>query len=93
MSREKQIEECYDLEEIIYMSGYGLHRGDCYAIANQIQEQGYRKQSEGEWVFVNGDVGYDEYGCSVCGENVAFFDEEDAYKYCPNCGAKMKGVN
>jgi rubrerythrin len=91
MNEEKQIEEKHELSVSIYMSGYGLLRKDSDDIAEQLYHEGYRKQSKGEWVFVNGDVGYDEYGCSVCGENVVFFDEENTYKYCPNCGAKMKG--
>ena len=104
MSREKRIEECYDLEEIIYMSGYGLHRGDCYAIANQIQEQGYRKQSKGEWVVeaYKGDEivtipyiehQHDEPFCSRCGKYALLNGGEEyvASNFCPNCGAKMKG--
>ena len=46
MNRDKQIEEKRDLIDILYMSGYGLYRGDCNDIAKQIQEQGYRKASE-----------------------------------------------
>ena len=67
------------------------HGGTRTAEAVALYEAGYRKQSEGEWEYVNGDIGYDEYGCSICGENVAFYDEEDKYNFCPNCGAKMKG--
>lgn len=87
MSKEKRIEECYDLEEIIYMSGYGLHRGDCYAIANQIQEQGYRKQSEGEWIKDEESKFEHRYHCSVCN----FYLIGAPTKYCEDCGAKMKG--
>lgn len=46
----------------------------------------YRKQSEGKWV-----KKYEKaprYVCTAC--NHLFNNKE--YNYCPNCGAKMKGV-
>lgn len=52
-------------------------------IARELYEQGYRKQSEGEWV--KGSIG-NTRSCSLCGETVTFRNN-----YCPNCGAKMKG--
>ena len=88
MSRAKQIEEHYDLTDIIYMSGYGLHRGDCYDIANQIQQQGYRKQSEGEWIF-------HKDGSATCNQcnttQKHIWDMDNFQSYCGHCGAKMKG--
>lgn len=45
MSRE-QIEEKHELSTSIYMSGYGLLRKDCDDIAEQLYDEGYRKQSE-----------------------------------------------
>ena len=49
----------------------------------------------GRWVGINYD-GYsdefpffDEWKCSECGCTVE--DEEPAWKYCPNCGARMDG--
>lgn len=50
-----------------------------FSIAN------YHKQSEGEWKKV-----YDKaprYVCTAC--NHLYNNKE--YKYCPNCGSKMKG--
>lgn len=44
----------------------------------------------GEWIYVDGDVGYNVYRCSKCGEVISL-DEEKIYNYCPNCGAKMGG--
>ena len=92
-AKVKRIEEHYDLTDTIYKSGYGLHRGDCYAIASQIQERGFCKQSEGRWV---------NNHCSVCGmtpigeEIWEMLDitppkYERCMDYCPNFGAKMKG--
>lgn len=43
----------------------------------------------GEWIYVDGDVGYNVYRCSKCG-GVVVLDEEVIYNYCPNCGAKME---
>jgi rubrerythrin len=51
----------------------------------EMLEKGYRKQIEGEWKKV-----YDKaprYVCTSC--NHLYNNKE--YKYCPNCGAKMKG--
>ncbi len=37
----------------------------------------------------------DEHRCSCCGEVVTgdWFYEDDAYSYCPNCGADMREVD
>lgn len=95
MSREKQIEE-------IGMSGYSkfawklwselkLPMTQCLVIEKIVQEQGYRKQREGEFVM-------DDLGnvCTVCGRTYdPQFDIKPRiikeFKFCPNCGAKMKG--
>lgn len=68
-----------------------------YAImANRLYRyHNYRKQSEGEWV-ANPHISiskrgrtihYATYKCSVCGK----WNGRKKQKYCPNCGAKMKG--
>jgi hypothetical protein len=60
-------------------------------IAYALYQEGYRKQSEGEWI---GNRQTGEYICNLCG-GIAPVDceKEDFYKsnFCPNCGAKMKG--
>ena len=106
MSREKQIEEmakaltayekklCDRLPKDQCLLTSAIHAQvscDYCKIAEFLYNAGYRKQSEGEWQFLDGDLGYDEYRCSACGENIIFFEEEDKYAFCPNCGAKMKG--
>lgn len=69
----------------------------CYfeCIANAIINNGYRKQREGEWIdlpdygngwFQNGQRIFPK-SCSVCGGCISY----GPYKFCPNCGAKMKG--
>jgi rubrerythrin len=42
-----------------------------------------KKQLVGKWVW---DVIFSDYACSICGE----FNLKTP-KYCPNCGARMKG--
>ena len=53
-------------------------------------EENYRKQSVGEWKVVDSDVGYVELECSLCKHKVLSYTNT-ASKFCPNCGAKMKG--
>lgn len=60
--------------------------------AQYLYNEGYRKQSEGEWV--PSDIPQEKYVCSVCGGACWYYDfEGDVAKsrYCPNCGSKMKG--
>lgn len=56
-----------------------------------------RKRINGHWVEI-GDEPYDEWECDVCGfviDGSGCIDPEeykDVYKFCPNCGADMRGV-
>lgn len=52
-------------------------------IASKLYDAGYSKQSVGEW---KRDSCGNTKKCSICGETVTFKS-----KYCPECGAKMKG--
>jgi hypothetical protein len=45
----------------------------------------------GYWFEVDSDVGWSVDGCSVCGEQHCFYEEENKANYCPDCGAKMDG--
>ena len=59
----------------------------CIVIDQIVREQGYRKQSEGEWI-VKGEC-WKTLQCSSCGHTTdTIFDRTP---FCPNCGAKMKG--
>lgn len=42
---------------------------------------------QGEWHLISPARVYE---CSICNHNV-LTDHIDTYKYCPNCGARMKG--
>lgn len=104
MSREKQIDEmfndmieaenrfhehclsnvCHDCEY------YGDGECDNHIKAEFLYTAGYRKQSEGEWI--SNELGGYKYAfyCSECGW-VDGYPFNDRHKYCPNCGAHMKG--
>lgn len=76
----------------------------CYfeCMANAIINNGYRKQSVGEWIDrYNNDFANPIYMCSICGKGTLLKPHIDELNnmemtqalspYCPNCGAKMKG--
>lgn len=64
-----------------------LSESNCHYVAERAYNDGYRKQSEGEW---KGN-GYLK-NCSEC-RNVVNFNNVSIwlYNFCPYCGAKMKG--
>ena len=103
MSREKQIEK---MAKVIKSSLDGLGCGNFNFTGDEIStmfaEALYnadcRKQSEGEWLLIKVPTGVELYGirevqaypkCSIC----SYMGDvsEWHFKYCPNCGAKMKG--
>ena len=64
----------------------------------EMLENGYRKQSKGVWEVCSDEyeICASEFVCSNCKESFVsseLTDEEflGMMKYCPNCGAKMKG--
>lgn len=106
MSREKQIDEiAKDLCQNDFCSTEchahcrlpaNSYCWDVEILAEKLYNAGYRKQSEGEWVYkftLDGDRFYE---CSVCGrqEVVNCLCKErnlaEDRPYC-HCGAKMKG--
>ena len=60
--------------------------------AEALYNAGYRKQSEGEWIIDRTPIDA-TFKCSKCGYSYIEADPqaETEYKFCPNCGAKMKG--
>ncbi len=99
MSKEKQIEEMADDVRRIRESYFG--QAD-YLFAMKLYEDGYRKQSEGEWVDqYNGKYDNPIYVCSVCRRGTLLKPDinelgniqmiQALSQFCPNCGAKMKG--
>ena len=93
MSREKQIEIIRDLlvefDEMGFVPSTTVPNHEAYAIkwraeiTKALEE--YFKQSEGEWKKFQ--ELYPRYVCTACNH---LFNNK-SYKYCPNCGAKMKG--
>ena len=98
--KEKQIEEeRWEIAKIMadnfHINGEGWDDSDFEWTALCLQMEGYRKQSDGEWV-ANPHISiskrgrtihYGTFKCSVCGK----WNGRKKQKYCPNCGAKMKG--
>lgn len=83
MGREKQIEEM--AEAIFQNCNCGLFFSEAEKIARfVIEEQGYGKQSEGEWKQAYNSS--PRYVCTHCNH----LYNNKSFKYCPNCGAKMK---
>lgn len=89
---KNKVDELHELSVSIYMSGHGLDREDSDDIAEQLYNEGYRKQSEGEW---REDV---IAFCNVCSSCRAMVDRSaikcrsGKLHFCPNCGAMMKGA-
>ena len=90
MEREKQIEEmARDLHEALDTENIPYH--ECDFLAKLLTAKGYRKERQGEWKPQMQELNYyDTFECSVC-EFVIDVSQGD-YKYCPNCGSKMKGA-
>ena len=97
MSKEKQIEE---IANVIYddPNAYDTYwRSHCERLAETIYNAGYRKQSVGEWAetdYKTFEHGFVErrgkaWKCTNCLHASKRFDNH--MKFCPNCGARMKG--
>ena len=96
MSKEKQIEEMADVLErakvnaCATIGSMNSSFGMWYATA--LYTEGYRKQSEGEWVERIAPLTWCEddvdvfYECSCCGTQ-----SHGQSPFCPNCGARMGG--
>jgi rubrerythrin len=76
---------------------------DVISQAEALYNAGYRKQSEGiannatttgEWILhkPRRENRNATYKCSVCGKLCSsYYNDVGAWKFCPHCGAKMKG--
>ena len=84
----KQIEEmAQDFYSLI--PDYDVNERDCRSAAEGMYDKGWRKQIEGEWEkrdFIIFDFVKTAYRCTSC--NTTW---DAPTKFCPNCGAKMKG--
>jgi hypothetical protein len=97
---KKQIEEMAKLACPVFNGNCKTCPIDFYppcppkASAERLYNAGYRKQIEGEWYYppyapFGGN--YEMKRCSVCGYKPDFVSDNPYTKFCPNCGAKMKG--
>lgn len=74
---------------------------DAEATAEKMVAKGYQKRVDGKWM--SNDFLHEEenekddwknYACSSCGYRTEAYyrnTRDMGYKFCPNCGAKMKG--
>ena len=63
-------------------------------VADAMLHAGYRKQKEGEWILhkPRRENRNATYKCSVCGKLCSsYYNDVGEWKFCPHCGAKMKG--
>lgn len=88
ISRDEAIVMLEDMEGQRDEDGY-IRVYKCDAIDNLRSLPIIEERNEGEWIH---DIHYGlklpEHRCSICGE-WEYSDAES--KYCPNCGARMKG--
>ena len=80
------------LDAVLFaLSGTGYQSRAIYAI-RELPTADVVLRSEGEWI-KSEDWEYD-FNCSVCGNTAHkgdYGNYDDLSKFCPNCGAKMKG--
>jgi len=90
--RERLIELLDDALAVYDVIVYALLHTD--EIADLLISHGVTVQKHGRWIECEDSLMDVYYECSVCGE-AFFLDEgtpdENCYKFCPNCGAKMDG--
>ena len=79
--RSREIAE--DTEGIAKLEAQGKTFPDDFA--EVLYNAGYRKERQGEWIYLEYSGGHYVGKCSLCE------CEADMTKYCPNCGARMKG--
>lgn len=90
-----------EITELLWHFPKTLHLNcyaDCYEVAKLLHKESYRKQIKGEWKAYpdEHEICATEFVCSHCKESFCTNEMTDwefleMMKYCPNCGAKMKG--
>lgn len=88
----EQIEEMTETINDLYGADAMYYGVDSYGIATALYNAGYRKQSEGHWIIDRTPIDA-TFECSECGYSYIEADPqaETEYKFCPYCGARMKG--
>lgn len=83
-----------------FLSDYNMKKGSIderyipyvTEVGQAMYDEGYRRQREGEWKRSE-NCKYD-YFCTACGVKARFNiygNHDNLSKFCPNCGARMKG--
>ena len=82
--KEKEIRAITERINDFYGSDAMYYNVDSYAIAGHLHDHGCRIQQHAQWLKYG-----NKHTCSACGYN--YWSNNDDFKYCPDCGAKMKG--
>jgi Zn finger protein HypA/HybF involved in hydrogenase expression len=87
----KKLNEIKDLAEFIYDTSPCAYfdEEDAMHVAEELHREGYRKQNAGKWEIVIGSNGKEKMVCTHCRHQQ---DLASTFTYCPNCGARMRGV-
>jgi hypothetical protein len=93
IEEEKQIEEIEEMAvenlAAFLWNNTNMYDEDLiFDVAEALYNAGYRKQSEGEWIWTeSGTEDYEQYWLCSCCNNKSYWKS----KFCEECGAKMKG--
>lgn len=90
-----ELEQIAELQHLIFTCFSDISYHGSAVVAKALYHAGYRKQSEGEWIDKpTGAYSRWQSWCSSCGKHSGIGGiESNRHKpFCPNCGAKMKGV-
>lgn len=82
-----------DKDELIRALAYDREQ---YRAGYEAAERKY-KRPEGDWVgeadgYWNGELIYDVWHCPFCDYRIEEDEQEQLPNFCPNCGAKMGGI-
>ncbi len=95
---DKDIGEAIMHNSVVDIINGGFIGVNSEGMARELFDDGYRKQVEGEWETTLCNAGADTFNfyshiCKVKGCGYFYKDVRPyGYKFCPNCGAKMKGA-
>lgn len=86
--------EAYDA--VLFATCGTGHQYEATCAIDRIPEADVAPVAHGSWDgtadgYADGELVYDMWNCSVCGFDADGADEKPAWKFCPNCGAKMDG--
>ena len=102
LSAEGKYIKIDDLDDTILRlnnDGWGITRNEHKLISNVLYEMplySFPDREKGTWVSVDEEP-HEDYECNVCGYVCSTFTAnikpEEEFKFCPNCGADMRGTD